>query len=329
MLFRSDENEIKRAIEYAVNRHYMTFDRKEMIANFIQDGIFSGIPKESIKNYSSYLKSIKPYDINQLAKSYLNPDNMYIIIIGNPAIKNELTKLGEVYEYTPDLYAIEGADSKLEKSGLTPEKLIEKYTDAIGGIESIQSVHTLYDSAVVKMTIGGSELKGQNIVYRQTPDKYYSAMDCGSLSLIMWSDGNRVWVNSNSIIDEIRPEDRQKVYISTKLFSIARLPELGYKCRVLGKSNGMILMEGILASGTKSIFYFDENDYLLRKIETSEPEPYPMRIVELYSDYKETGDMLLPATTETRTPVYIIIAAHHYFINVQLGLGIEFNPPGD
>lgn len=324
-----EPSEIKKYVDYAVNRFYMSYDRKEVIANFIQDCIFYGLPKESIKNYAEYLKSIKPYDINQLAKKYLSPGNMYIIVVGNPEIKSSLEKIGEVFEYGKDLYSANGADSKLEKMSITPDELIEKYIDAIGGIEKLRTINTVFDSATVIMTVGGTNFTGYNLVYRQVPDKYYSYLDCGALNLRMYSDGQRIWMRNNSFTEEFNPDDRQKLYTSTKLFAITKLSELGYKCRILGKSNGMVLMEALSNKGSRSIYYFSDDDYLLKKIETVEPEPNPSKITEIQHEYKEFGGLLLPVVTETITPVYNLKAVHNYFINIQFGQGIEFTPPRD
>jgi len=48
--------EVKTSVAYAANKHNMSFDRKEYIANFIQDGIFYGMSKDAIRGYTENLK---------------------------------------------------------------------------------------------------------------------------------------------------------------------------------------------------------------------------------------------------------------------------------
>jgi len=81
--------------------------------------------------------------MNQLAAEYLNSLNMYIIVVGNPSLKQELSKIGTVHEYGTDLYAVEGADAKLKKTSMTPQELLDKYTKAIGGKDVIASVTSM------------------------------------------------------------------------------------------------------------------------------------------------------------------------------------------
>jgi zinc protease len=321
--------EVKTSSDYAVNRHYMSFDKKEYIANFIQDAIFYGISKETIKNYAELLSSIKPYDINQLAKKYLNPDNMYIIVVGDPALKQELSRIGNVYEYSAELYSTEGPDSKLDKVSLSAQELIEKYTDAIGGKSRLGYVNSMIDSSSITMSIGSSVFNGFYNIYRKSPDMFSSVLECGSLNLKMYSDGNRVWMKSNSYTDLMGPEESTKLYLTTKMFAQTRLIEMGYTCKVLGKTSGMIMMEVISKYGNKSIYYFDTNDYLLRKIETVETEPQLMRIVEIYDNYKEFDGIILPTVIETQTPIYNMKAEHTYYINYPLDGSVYFTPNQD
>jgi hypothetical protein len=272
------------------------------------------------------MKSIKAYDINQLTKKYLDPNNMYLIVIGNPELKQELSKIGYVNEYSSDLYSTEGPDSRLEKVNFSAQELIEKYTDAIGGKSKISAVATLIDSSSVTMEIGSTVFNGYYNIYRKSPDLFSSALECGSLNLKMYSDGNRVWMKSNSFTELMGPEESAKLYLTTRMFAQTRLIEMGYTCKILGESNGMIMMEATSKSGSNSTYYFDADNYLLRKIETIETEPQIMKITEIYDMYKEFDGINLPTVIETMTPIYNMKATHSYYINTPIDPLINFTP---
>ncbi len=321
--------EVKKAVSYAINRHNMTFDRKEYIAGFIQDACFYGLTKESVRNYTEGLNSIMTYDINQVAKNYLNPDNLYMFVVGDPSLKPELQKIGTVYEYNSGLYAVEGVDARLEKVSLSFRELTDKYIKATGGRDRIASVKTMTDSSTVTMSIGGSVLNGTYVIHRQSPDMFQSQMLCGSFDLNIWSDGNKVWVRNNSVFSEVIASEMDRFYLTTKMFAYGRLQELGFKCSILGESNNMIMVEVVFRSGAKSTFFYDSDSYLLKKIETLENSPTPELVTEIYDDYAEFDGLMLPKVIETRTPTYKLRTEHTYRINMPLDPGVNFVPAND
>ncbi|MBK7649563.1 MAG: hypothetical protein IPJ20_00880 [Flammeovirgaceae bacterium] len=91
------------------------------------------------------------------SKKYIHPDNAYIIVVGKGSdIADKLAKFGEVKHV--DIYGESYVPAKVSAipAGLTAEKVISNYIDAIGGTKKIQELKSV--KTVMKATIQGTEL---------------------------------------------------------------------------------------------------------------------------------------------------------------------------
>ena len=86
----------------------------------------------------------------------------------------------------------------------------------------------------------------------------------------------------------------------------AKLIENGYKCEVLGKQKGFIVLKAT-KNELSTVYYFDENSYLLVKKESTDQMPEGViPITDTYSNWKEFGGVKFPTTAQTDTPLYSI-----------------------
>ncbi len=310
------EEELTRVKRTVVGGYLMNFENSNFIASLIQRAYFYGIPLKDVKDYPETVMGISPYEIKTTANKYMNPANEYIIVVGLSEIKENLAEFGNISEYSLDLEPLTGIHAKLDKADLNAEELLAKYTDALGGKEALDTVKTMLVTAETQFMMQGNNISGEIISKYEKPHKMYKKLKLSFREQETWSDGSNVWTKSGTMLEKTTGGDSISTLHEATLFLETKLPEMGYKCKVLGKQNGMILMRASAPFGKDIIYYFDAESYLLKKSEyTEQSEPAPMQITEKIISYGTFGGLTLPEKKEIQTPMFTIKNNLSYEIN--------------
>src|SRR5690606_23320700 len=126
-------------------------ENRSTIANFAINIARYDLPEGYYSTYLQRLHALTVEDINAAAKKYIQPDNMYITIVGNgKEFQDKVAQFGEVKSYTN---TGEEAKEIAVDADMTAERVIEKYIEAIGGEEKAAAIK----SATIKQS---SEIQG-------------------------------------------------------------------------------------------------------------------------------------------------------------------------
>src|SRR5690606_18259193 len=127
------------------------------IANFALNIARNKLPQNYYQDYLKNLSGVTPATVQQMAKKYVLPGHMYIVVVGNAKeIANGLEKYGEVKYF--DVYGNEIAAPTVKEvgAGITPETVLKKAVEGSGGEAAI--------AAIKDITLKGSlSIMGQNI----------------------------------------------------------------------------------------------------------------------------------------------------------------------
>jgi zinc protease len=303
---------------YLSGSYKMSFENSDHIAALIQNTDFYGKPINEVESYAQRIIGYSPYTIRNIANKYLKPEEVYIIVVGSPEIKNKLASFGKIYDFDQNLIPLSGENAKLENTGYDAEKLLEKYIEALGGKENLDSIHTVIDSAKVEMNSQGNLMEGDLIYYQKAPDKKYSIFDMNVFKQYMWVDGKDVWIRLSNI-QKMESKEAEKLKYDAVLFKDAKLLEYNYQCKVLGKQGNMILMKAVSPAGFESVYYFNDDTFLIEKIERNEETTEGViPITEYFKGYVEVNRVLFPKVIETVSPLYKIKTVNSYTINQPL-----------
>jgi zinc protease len=111
------------------------------IANFAINTERYNLPSDFYATYLQRLNDITVEDVNRAAKKYLNPDGLYITVVGNgSAIKDGLAQFGEVKLF--DKMGDPARELQMSDVDVTPAQILAKYIDAIGGEDKVRQVET-------------------------------------------------------------------------------------------------------------------------------------------------------------------------------------------
>ncbi len=315
------KDEIKRVKTSYLGNYNMSFENSMNVATIIQDGDFLGKNINEIKNFPKKIESLTPSDITLMVKNFIEPENLRIIIAGDPSILPTIEKYGQIYQYDLDLNALDGADAKLEKVSISANDLIAKYEKAIGGKDNIQKIQTINATSIAQITVNGQVFDGEVLSQKKAPNKLYNYTNFNIFNNESWVDGENCWIGAKGQESSLQTgESKDKMLFDAELFSVLALTKHNYTLKVLGKSNNKILMSAVSPAKAESIYYFDADNYLLEKIDLDLVSPDGSKEIWsiVTSDYKLFDGVMLPTTQKTISPNFVITLKTNYTINQEI-----------
>jgi zinc protease len=92
---RVSERELSDAQAYLTGNFPLTIETPEDIAAQVLNAIFYGLPLSDIENYRELVNAITPDDIQRVARQYLKPDRLSVVLVGNAsAFTKDLAGVG-------------------------------------------------------------------------------------------------------------------------------------------------------------------------------------------------------------------------------------------
>ncbi len=285
--------ELKRLKNFRVGTFLMSFENSGTMAGLVQRADFMGVPMSRFENYPNFITTLAPEKIRDVANKYLNPKDEYIIVVGDPEVKEKLEKFGEIYEYDIDLNPI-----KTESVSIKPEELIANYVKAIGGQDKLDAVKSIkmIGKASVPSPQGQIQITLEQVTTKNK--QQYVIQDAGAYgkTTVFITDGEKAWQPSRTVrgkMDEV-PADKAKDLIdNVELFDIANLAKDASKISIKGKQGDYIVLEHTNANAKKSYYYFNAKTFLVEKTEISGEmgnTTFEMK------DYKEFSGIMFPST---------------------------------
>jgi zinc protease len=80
---RVSDRELSDAQAYLTGNFPLTIETPEDIASQVLNAIFYGLPLSDIENYRELVNAITPDDIQRVARQYLHPDRLSVVLVGN------------------------------------------------------------------------------------------------------------------------------------------------------------------------------------------------------------------------------------------------------
>jgi len=190
----------------------------------------------------------------------------------------------------------------------TPDQIVDKFTEAVGGRAAYEKVTTRTMKGEV--TIPDDNTTGTLEVYAKAPDRYRETTDFPGYGVVeMVLAGDKGWkkdpdagVNSMSRTDITSNQRDHAFYMATRLKELFPKMEAAGTADVEGHSTNVI--SATPASGPAEKLYFDAASGFLVKhdFERITLEDGIVQYEVLYRDYRDVDGLKLPFTIEQRTP---------------------------
>lgn len=142
-----DEQLLKDAKAKYVGNFVMALERPQTIANYALNIELNDLPEDFYTTYLQKINDVSVEDITRIANKYFMADNLRIIVVGNGAeVLENLEKTGIPIMYF-DKFANPAEKPEFEvklPEGVTVTSVLNKYLEAVGGKEKIDTVNSLY-----------------------------------------------------------------------------------------------------------------------------------------------------------------------------------------
>ena len=164
------EAELSLAKESILNAYVFTMDTREKALTQRVLLEFYGFPPDYFEKYPSLIQQVSAADVQRVAKKYVRPDQLAVLVVGNQAgFERPLTSLGPVQ--TIDI-TIPPADAAATQGGSNPEgmALVRKVQDFAGGKAALDAVNAVRVTATRNLVTPQGPMTGESVTLVRYPD---------------------------------------------------------------------------------------------------------------------------------------------------------------
>jgi zinc protease len=276
-----------------------SLENPQTVATFAVNTAKYNLPKDYYNNYLKYIDAVTIADVQAAAKQYIKPGNAHIIVVGKASeIADKLKPFGEVKYFDNYGQPHTPATTAAMPVGLTAEKVVSNYLDAIGGAKKIQDVKTIKVTA--SASIQGQTLK--IISQKKAPGMSSDEILFGGMSYQKrLTNGKEAATISQGQNVPVDPKEKEMLLLEGAMVQELAYAPLGAKLTLKGiekvDERDAYAVEILLPLGGKVTDYFDVQTGL--KVQTMQVQKGPqgeMVIPVKYSDYKEVSGIKFPHT---------------------------------
>ncbi len=297
---KASDSEVEQIKNYMTGSFAIGLESPQTIATFAINIARYNLPKDYYQNYLKNLSAVTADDVQMIARKYLNPDKANIVVVGNKdEIASKLQRFSQnkiqYFDYKADVQE----DALPVPAGLTSEKVINSYINAIGGIEKINKIKDL--SINMSATFQGMAMTAE--MKKKSPDKFMMEVKMNGAMVVQKQvfDGTKGKASGMGGEQELTGDELEEVRAGAKI-----VPEIdylnaanGYKLTLKGieKINGKdaYKLEVETPWKKKGIEYYDTATGLkTQEVKTTEGPQGPMTQTTLYDDYREVNGVKFP-----------------------------------
>ncbi len=152
------------------------------VANFALNIFRNNLPSDYYQTYLKKLSSVNKDDILATAKKYFKPENLNIIVVGNPDVLEKIKKFdadGKIEIF--DAFGNKTKQKEYRKSDLSAEEVMKNYLMAITGAKNLSKAKKALDKIksvkkVIEVVPSGSPVSLTMETYYMAPNKEMTTM---------------------------------------------------------------------------------------------------------------------------------------------------------
>lgn len=268
------------------------------IANFALNIARYNLPADYYQNYLKNLAATTPQSVQGVAKKYVLPENMHVVIVGHAKeIAEDLKKYGDVKYFNVYGQEVAAPSVKTADASVTPQSILQKAVDAYGGAAAIASIKDITMN-------GTAALQGMNLNVTQklvVPSAYSQEIGMQGMVLQkrMLKDG-KYMVSAQGQQKEADAKEKEEINEEASFIPEQyMLKQTGYQYTLKGieQVNGKDAYALAVKSpaGREFTNYYDvQTGLLVKKVTVMESPQGSMTISSVLSDYKPFNGVQLP-----------------------------------
>jgi zinc protease len=294
------EDEWRNARDAAVNRLVFAYDSRAKLFAGQMILEYYGYPKDYLPLYQKALESVTRADVLRVAKQYLNPANLTVVVAANPsAFAEPLEKLGPVTrlnlaipEARPE--AVESGDASIAEG----KQILLQAQAAAGGAERLAAVkdYTTISDYLLDSTVqnfGGAKIAQTEKWVAPAAFRQEATFPAGRL--YEYADGKLGWIVTPLGWGGLAGAERSRMF--GDLFRVY------YRLLLSDRIEGR-MVSGIDESsvqitdttGQAANVAFDPRTHLLKRVsyDTQQAGDATLYTEEVYDDFRDVGGIKVP-----------------------------------
>jgi zinc protease len=233
---RVHERELADAQAYLAGNFPLTIETPDAIATQVLNAVFYDLPLDEIATYRERVQAVTPDDVQRVARAYLSPDRLSVVLVGNAAaFVPQLKSLGfNEFEIIPiadvDLmaaslrrdgkraaepvgafrtrgapqYAPASAQAAQSAPGdpVRGRQLAQRLVEAKGGLAKLKGIRTVVADAKTTFRAPQGEIESMTKTYVIYPDKFRVDATLGEAEVLQVYNSGDAWVKDPSGLHE-------------------------------------------------------------------------------------------------------------------------------
>ncbi|WP_159038430.1 M16 family metallopeptidase [Brumimicrobium mesophilum] len=290
-----------------------TLESPRTIANFALSTYRNDLPSDYYQTYLKKLSAVSENDIMNMAKTYITPNNLNIIVVGNKDVMESLKQFdadGNIEVF--DAFGNPKIETNYTEADISKTEVFEKYLMAVTQTskmkkanKKINKVKTLKKNAVVVPNQAPMELK--MTTYFMAPNMAASKMEFNGMVLQEEKfNGNKGVTKMMNQQGGFDTKEMTSEEIADKKKTAAIFPEFSLLCNesdfeLLGVENrdgvDMYVVKYIIGKTTTTNYYNKENGLKVYSETLEVTEEGPQSITAVYSEFTDFKGFLFPKKT--------------------------------
>jgi zinc protease len=363
---RVSERELSDAKAYLTGNFPLTIETPDAIATQVLNVLFYGLPIEQLDSFRQRVNAVSVDEIERVARSYLRPDRLSIVLVGNTAaFESQLRRIGFGAYETIDMANLDltAADFKrparVGRGGnLNPAvvrasfqqrpstaagddraalALVDKVIAAKGGLETLRAVRTIAAWTRATVSTPGAPVEAETTTYLQYPNRMRVETRLPEASVVQTYDGSRAWVKDQSGVHEVPEQMIRDLEATFKRDTVAALlaaHDGSIHARLLPdvKDEAGLARRAIELSGPgldPMVMYVDPETNLVARQTYVAGGPGQPLIEELFTDYRAVNGVQIAFTANVRQGGHTVLERRVTGIRINVPLDPAlFQRPG-
>ena len=300
--------ELRTAKESVLNSFVFNFDTKGKTLGRLMRYVYWGYPKDFIFQYRDKLAAVTKEDVQRVAKEYLHPKSMKLVVVGKPSdFDRPLEELGEeVHKIDltipqPEQELAQADDSTLAK-GI---KILLKAQEAAGGADKLAAVKDLTRKG--KLEGMGGMMTAEQTTHIILPDVLRQEMQLPFGAMVIFAAGDSGWRKGPRgqapLGGPLLKQAQEELFrVRESLLLSDRDPERKINFvesgEVDGKAADVIEISAHEGFSVKLWIDSSSGDILKTAYQGAAMSGAPAEVEEIFSDYREVDGIRIPFKTK-------------------------------
>lgn len=317
---RVHPRELAGAQDYLTGSFPLTIETPSAIALQVLNAVFYGLDREELQNYRERVNAITPDDIQRVAKQYLHPDRLSIVLVGDASIfakelqgvgfeQFDRIPLGQLDLDSPDLRRRPAGPALVPRlvpvSYIVPQvrsedparALIDRAVRAKGGVAALRGLRTVKATAETVFATPQGAKRVSTVTYVRYPGQFRVDATGPEGVVVQTFDNGAAWMRHEGGVKEMPPQIAAALHASVQRDTVTLLLAL-HDAKITARRVADVEIEGVkcpalevdlVPTGKLTLIFDPKSDLLLSQRYGGSPGN-PLT-VETFLDYRDVAGL--------------------------------------